>query len=159
MAYHHRQAQQYSMRRKLVGIWGRIRKNFRAKTVSRESKSKSDGVQKQRIPHQYKGFCIVPVDENSPYLGHGGGGLKGWGFRAMNWYAARDNGIPFPFSKETFVIWRDDPDVMRTLDHEVDEVYCYEHGLKGYEQKTHPIATVLEPIRDAQRRKELENLG
>jgi len=99
---------------------------------------------KSRIPKSYKGFRIVLVNENHPSLGRGT-------YRAMNFYAAEEKGLPFPYGKKTFVLWNEDSDPIGTIQHEVDEVYSYELGM-SYDHFAHPIATAMEPVWNVRRK-------
>jgi len=65
-------------------------------------------------------FHVMYVGEKHPSLAHR--------FAAMNKYAAKDLGIPFPYKSNTIVIDRDFRKPRAALDHEEAEIKVYRKG-------------------------------
>ena len=57
------------------------------------------------------------------------------GFVGMNWWSAKEIGIPFPYSKNTIIVWKGLGSKARkhTIAHEKDEVYWIRRGKHYHE--------------------------
>jgi hypothetical protein len=64
------------------------------------------------------------------------------GFVGMNWWAARERGIDYPYDKNVILIWRDMTKEQRltTMEHEIREMAKMSCGAKYY--KAHAMTLV-----------------
>jgi len=68
----------------------------------------------------------------------------GNGFIGMNWYAAKELHIKFPYSKHTILIWKDfdKKRMRRTIQHEKVEIELMRRGMKY--DRAHAVSNILE---------------